>query len=153
VARRVSVILAVVLLCGCKAPAPLSAAGGGAPEAASRPDAGQKPGAAEVVAAAPDAGALRRIVITARQFNYTPDTLELTEGEEVLLELRTADREHGFSLLEFGLSAHILPGAPTLLRFKPERVGVFTWACNVECGSGHDLMTGTLVVKPAEPRR
>jgi nitrous oxide reductase len=117
-----------------------------------------KPAAAPLVvtSAAPSAtpdSALRRIVVTAKQFEFTPDTLELVEQEEVLLDLRSLDRTHGFSIFELGVSVQILPDRPTLLRFKPPRPGTFTYACSVECGSGHEQMNGTLVVKPRRPAR
>lgn len=110
-----------------------------------QPGATQPPGVAAPVQSAP---ALRRIVISARQFEFEPSRIEMVEGEEVLLELRALDRTHGFAIFELGISVQILPGRPTLLRLKPPRAGTFTYACSVECGSGHELMNGTLVVKP-----
>jgi cytochrome c oxidase subunit 2 len=94
------------------------------------------------------ATALRHIVVTARQFRFEPDIIELVEQEEVLLELRSLDRTHGFAIFALGISVQILPERPTLLRLKPPRAGTFTFACSVECGSGHEEMTGALVVKP-----
>jgi cytochrome c oxidase subunit II len=32
------------------------------------------------------------------------------------------------------------------LRLTPDKTGTFTFACDVFCGSGHEDMTGTLIV-------
>jgi len=86
------------------------------------------------------------IHITARNFEFSPGTITVKKGVQVVLELTSADRKHGFSLRAFGVRADIKPGAVSRVRFTPDRTGRFTFLCDVFCGEGHEEMTGTLVV-------
>jgi cytochrome c oxidase subunit 2 len=86
------------------------------------------------------------IHITARNFEFSPGTINVRKGVPVVLELSSADRRHGFSLSAFGVRADIKPGGVSRVRFTPDRAGRFTFLCDVFCGDGHEEMTGTLVV-------
>ena len=44
------------------------------------------------------------------------------------------------------LQAEIKPGEVTRVRFIPDKVGTFDFHCSVFCGTGHEDMSGTLVV-------
>jgi cytochrome c oxidase subunit 2 len=90
----------------------------------------------------------RRIEVTAKRFEFSPRTLELVEGEPVLLELRTLDRAHGFSVPELGIEVEVKPGAPVQLRLVPQKAGTFEFHCHLFCGSGHEEMTGQIKVRP-----
>ena len=63
-----------------------------------------------------------------------------------MLELTSLDREHGFKLPAFGVDTKIEPGGITRVRIVPTQTGHFPFACDVFCGSGHDDMSGELVV-------
>jgi cytochrome c oxidase subunit 2 len=92
------------------------------------------------------AGAETVVRITARRFEFEPETVTLRRGEPVVLELVSIDRTHGFSLPDFGLAA-ILPGnEPVRISFRPDRAGRFVFTCDQFCGEGHDEMGGTIVV-------
>ncbi len=86
--------------------------------------------------------------VTAKCFVYNPDTITAQVGHPLVIELVSLDHHHGFSLPDFNLRADVLPGVVNRLRFVPDKAGTFTFACDVFCGSGHDDMSGTLVVKP-----
>jgi cytochrome c oxidase subunit 2 len=60
--------------------------------------------------------------------------------------LTSEDRIHGFKMPHFGLPADITPGHETRATLTPEKVGSFTFLCDVFCGDGHDDMEGALVV-------
>src|SRR6266581_6877850 len=45
----------------------------------------------------------REIHITAKKFDFTPDTITLKKGEPVVLVLSSQDRKHGFNLRAFGI--------------------------------------------------
>ena len=95
------------------------------------------------------AGKPERVVhITAKRFEFAPATIELKLGEPVVLELSTLDRKHGFKSPELGVDAVIVPGKTTRVRLVPDKVGTFTFHCSVFCGSGHEDMTGQIVVSP-----
>ncbi len=100
-------------------------------------------------APAATAGVPERVVhIAAKRFEFAPATIELKVGEPVILELSSLDRKHGFSAPGLHLEAVILPGKPTRVRLVPDRAGTFAFHCSVFCGSGHEDMTGQIVVTP-----
>ena len=86
------------------------------------------------------------IKILARRFTYTPNKLSLKKGVPVVLELTTADVLMGFSAPDFDVRADIVPGQVARLRLVPDKVGTFTFLCDVFCGSGHETMNGTITV-------
>lgn len=86
------------------------------------------------------------IKITARQFEFEPKLITLQKGKPVRLLITSTDVEHGFAIEELGINKKIKPDAVTVVEFTPLRVGRFPFACSVMCGSGHDEMTGELVV-------
>src|SRR2546430_12495554 len=88
----------------------------------------------------------RVIKIVARRFTYTPDKLSLKKGVPVILELTTADVLMGFSAPDFDVRADIVPGQVARVRLVPDKVGTFTFLCDVFCGSGHETMNGTITV-------
>jgi len=88
----------------------------------------------------------RVIHITAKRFDFSPDSITLKKGEPVVFELSSADREHGFNLRAFGIRTNVSPGKVTRVRLTPDKTGEFTFSCDVFCGDGHEEMTGTVVV-------
>jgi len=92
------------------------------------------------------ADAPRVIAVHARRFTYSPNTIQLKRGEPVVLELTTEDTMMGFNAPDFGVRADIPLGAVVRVPLTPEKAGRFTFLCDVFCGSGHEEMSGTLVV-------
>lgn len=88
----------------------------------------------------------REIHITAKKFEFTPDTISVKKGESVVLVVSSQDRKHGFNLRAFGIRADINPGETARIQFNPNKTGKFTFSCDVFCGEGHEDMTGTIVV-------
>ena len=88
----------------------------------------------------------RVIHITARNFQFSPDSITLKKGEPVVFEISSGDRKHGFSLRAFGVRSDVLPGKVSRIRFTPDKTGKFTFSCDVFCGDGHEEMSGTVVV-------
>ncbi|MEO6919706.1 MAG: cupredoxin domain-containing protein [Collimonas sp.] len=88
----------------------------------------------------------RVIKIVAKKFDYTPGEIRLKKNVPVTLEFTTLDVVMGFSLPDFALRTDILPGATSRLRFTPDKSGQFAFHCDVFCGSGHESMTGTVII-------
>ena len=86
------------------------------------------------------------IKILARRFTYTPNKLSLKRGVPVVLELTSADVLMGFNVPDFYVRADIIPGQAARVRLVPDKVGTFTFLCDIFCGSGHETMTGTITV-------
>ncbi len=86
------------------------------------------------------------IKVTAKKFTYTPNRITLKKGVPVVLELRTEDILMGFNVPGLGTRADIVPGEVTRVRIVPDKVGSFPFHCDIFCGSGHEEMTGTIIV-------
>jgi len=99
-------------------------------------------------AAAAPAAAEPVVKVSARRFEFEPETIRLKLHVPVTLELSSLDREHGFQAPELGIDEVIRPGAPTRVHLVPEREGTFDFHCSVFCGSGHEGMAGQIVVEP-----
>ncbi len=89
----------------------------------------------------------RVIKVVAKKFDYAPNEIRLRKGEPVVLELSTLDVVMGFNAPDFKVRENIFPGMVTTVRLVPDKIGAFTFFCDVFCGSGHEDMTGTIVVK------
>jgi len=90
------------------------------------------------------------IRLTAKKFEFEPSVITVRKGRPVRLLITALDVEHGFQIEELGINKRIKPGAVTVVEFTPTKAGKFRFACSVMCGSGHDEMTGELVVTEQE---
>ena len=88
----------------------------------------------------------RTIGIVARKFEFVPDGIHVGVGENVILELTAPEETMGFNLFDFGVRTDIVPGRTATLRLAPDKAGTYYFHCDVFCGSGHEGMSGTLVV-------
>ena len=85
--------------------------------------------------------------IIAKQWDFSPSTITVNEGDNVILNIESIDVTHGFSLLSFGVSEQLVSGNTVKIEFVADKKGTFSFFCNVFCGSGHIGMKGTLVVQ------
>jgi cytochrome c oxidase subunit II len=86
------------------------------------------------------------IKVTAKKFEYSPSVITVHQNVPVVLEFTSLDRAHGFAVPDLKLEAEIKPGETTRVRFTPEKLGTFPFHCNRFCGTGHEDMTGQIVV-------
>lgn len=86
------------------------------------------------------------IKITARRFTYLPNQVTLKKGEPVVLEFTSADVVMGFNAPDFNVRADVVPGQTARVRLVPDKVGTFTYLCDIFCGDGHEQMNGTIRV-------
>jgi cytochrome c oxidase subunit II len=87
------------------------------------------------------------ISIKASRFVFQPNRIRLKKGQTVVLEIETTDGMHGFSVPDLGIRADATPGKKTVIRFTPTRSGSFVFFCDIFCGSGHEEMTGEILVE------
>jgi cytochrome c oxidase subunit 2 len=88
----------------------------------------------------------RVIKVNAQRFTYAPSEIVLRKGVPVVLELTSLDVVMGFNAPDFDVRADVLPGKTSLVRFTPDKSGRFVFLCDIFCGSGHEEMSGTIVV-------
>src|SRR5258707_15833691 len=98
---------------------------------------------AESLSAAPNEQVIK---VTAKKFEYSPKVIAVKLNVPVVLEFTSLDRLHGFAVPDLKLQAEIKPGEVTRVRFIPDRVGTFDFHCGVFCGTGHEDMSGQVVV-------
>jgi len=84
--------------------------------------------------------------MTAKQWEFIPNTITVNKGDTVKLSIRSIDVSHGIALPEFGVSEFLRPGITTDLEFVADKTGTYSFYCSVQCGAGHGSMRGTLIV-------
>ena len=93
--------------------------------------------------------AVRSFDVTASKFKFEPGTLEVVEGDRVVVTLRSTDTEHGFAIKKLKVKTAIPKGgAPITVEFVAPPPGTYEITCSEYCGSGHSRMKGKLVVTP-----
>lgn len=90
---------------------------------------------------------VKTIRISARRYLFTPAEIRLTRGEEVILELSTEDVLMGFSVPALNVRSDLVPGKMQTLRLTPSQAGEYDFLCDIFCGSGHENMSGKLIVQ------
>jgi len=91
-------------------------------------------------------GAEPVIPMTVKRFEFAPREVHLKKGVPVIFEITSLDVPHGFNLPDFGVRADVIPGRPARVRLVPDKIGTFTFHCDVFCGVGHEELDGTIVV-------
>lgn len=92
------------------------------------------------------------VEVVARRFAFEPDSIEVVEGSRVRLVVRSRDGVHGLAIKRFRVEQKIPRGGePITIEFVASEAGTFPILCSEYCGTGHDDMKGTLVVKARRP--
>jgi cytochrome c oxidase subunit II len=89
----------------------------------------------------------RRIPVVAKKYTFEPREIHLKQGEEVVLEVTSADVQHGFSVPSLGISEPIQKGKVAEIRLTPHERGEYRVECDIICGARHDEMMGKIIVE------
>lgn len=84
--------------------------------------------------------------IDARQFAYSPSEIKVNAGDNVTIQLISADVVHGLYVDGYNVSVTADPGQTATLTFVANQSGSFRFRCNVTCGAMHPFMIGKLTV-------
>jgi cytochrome c oxidase subunit II len=92
--------------------------------------------------------------VVARQFEFAPSRLEVTQGDRVRILVHSADKNHGFAIRKLKIDK-LLPatGKIMTIEFEAKEAGTFEIACSESCGTGHKEMKGSLVVVTNEEKQ
>jgi len=90
----------------------------------------------------------REFTITAKDFHYTPDHIEVTQDDLVKLTVRSEDVAHSFTIDEYRIVRRVSAGGTTTFEFRADRAGTFNYYCSLTSEPGHATMKGQLVVRP-----
>ncbi len=94
------------------------------------------------------------IYMTAIRSHFTPERVQLRQGDEVTLHItniETAhDATHGFAITAYGVNLSLEPGESETVTFTADEPGVFPYYCTEFCSALHLEMLGYMLVEPAE---
>lgn len=94
----------------------------------------------------PETPEVKEFFITAKQFEFIPETITVNQGDQVKLTITSTDVTHGFFIGQYSINERLEPGKTVTVEFIADKKGEFSMVCNVPCGSGHGSMRGKLVV-------
>jgi len=82
----------------------------------------------------------RTITIDASRWQFSPNVIQVKQGEHVKIVVNNQDTTHGISIPEYGVQSL------DSVEFTADKAGTFAFHCPTFCGEGHREMTGTIVV-------
>lgn len=92
------------------------------------------------------------VFATAIRSHFTPEIVEVNEGDEVTFHITNAERAedetHGFAVSTYIGNLSLEPGKTASVTFKADRAGAFSYYCTEFCSALHLEMEGYLMVKP-----
>lgn len=95
----------------------------------------------------PAAGETRVIAMTVTDWEFSPSSIIVKQGEKVQIALTGEKGIHGFAIPELGINVRVEAGKTITVDIPTERTGTFNIRCSVPCGAGHSAMKGSIVVQ------
>ena len=87
------------------------------------------------------------ILLTARNYRYSPDRIEVSQDDLVRLTIRSEDLAYSFAVDEYRIARRVPAGGTTTFEFLADRAGTFRFYSNLTNDSAHAEMQGQLVVR------
>ncbi|MFO0962069.1 MAG: Sec-dependent nitrous-oxide reductase [Phycisphaerales bacterium] len=92
------------------------------------------------------------VFMTLVRSHFTPENVELNEGDHVVWHLssqeRTMDATHGFCIGGYNVNLSLEPGEAATIEFVADKPGTFPYYCTEFCSALHLEMLGYMRVKP-----
>jgi len=96
----------------------------------------------------PEVPNVQVVKISASQFRFTPNEVRVKVGIPVRLEVTSTDVEHGLEIMGLEALVQKIPSGRTIsVEFTPVNPGVYQFHCAVICGTGHEQMTGRIIIE------
>lgn len=90
----------------------------------------------------------REFALSAKDFRFTPDRLEVIQGDLVKLTVRSEDIAYGFEIKQFRVSKRVPAGGSVTFEFRVDSApGTFPFYSNLTSDARHAKMSGNLVVQ------
>ncbi|RUS43854.1 cupredoxin domain-containing protein [Cohnella sp. AR92] len=100
-------------------------------------------GSPSASASAPAAGGeAKEITLSAKSFEFDQQDIQLHVGDTVTLTFKNTEGNHGVAIPDLGIN---LKNGESKT-FTVDKAGKYDFNCSIQCGSGHDNMTGTITV-------
>jgi cytochrome c oxidase subunit 2 len=95
-----------------------------------------------------DATQAKEVQITAKKYDFSPSTVEVSAGTKIIFKITAEDREHGFEIAGAKTGCvKIKKGETATVEYLAEKAGTVEFKCCVFCGMGHGGMKGKIVVR------
>ncbi len=98
-------------------------------------------------AAQAPSGSARTIKMTAELWKFTPSVVRVKQGEKVTLEVTGVSGTHGIAIPGLGINETVIQGQTVDIDIPTDKTGTFDFRCSIQCGSGHNDMTGQVIVE------
>ena len=85
--------------------------------------------------------------LTAKNFRYSPDRLEVIQDDLVKVTVRSEDVTYSLTIDEYRVSKRVPAGGTTTLEFRADLPGTFAFYSNLTNDSRHGSTKGQLVVR------
>ena len=89
----------------------------------------------------------REFTLTARNYSFSPSRVEATQDDLIKLTVQSEDVAYGFAIDDYRLSKRVPAGGSTIIEFRADRSGTFSFYSNLSNDSRHSQMRGQLVVR------
>ena len=90
----------------------------------------------------------REFTLTARNYNFSPNRVEAAQDDLIKLTVQSEDVAYGFTIDEYRLSKRVPAGGSTIIEFRADRSGTFSFYSNLSNDARHSQMRGQLIVRP-----
>ncbi|RKP53894.1 cytochrome C oxidase subunit II [Cohnella endophytica] len=89
------------------------------------------------------AGGTQEITLHAKNWVFDQTEIKVKKGDAVKVTLVNDEGAHGLAIEDFGVN---IKNGQTA-EFTADKTGTFEYHCSIQCGQGHDNMTGNLIVE------
>jgi cytochrome c oxidase subunit II len=100
-----------------------------------------------VIPGQPTEQAAPEISMTAKKFEFSPDTVRLKKGDRVKLVITALDRDHGIKIEGYQIEKKLPKDEAVSIELTADKAGTFPFKCSTFCGMGHGKMKGQLIVE------
>ena len=90
----------------------------------------------------------REFTITAKDYHFSPDRLEVSQDDLVKVTVRSEDVAYSVTIDAYRVSKRVPAGGEVTFEFLADRAGTFPFYSNLTSDSRHQTMKGSLVVRP-----
>ena len=90
----------------------------------------------------------REFTVTARDYSFSPNRVEVQQDDLIKLTVQSADNAYGFTIDDYRVSKRVPAGGSTIVEFRADRAGTFAFYSNLSNDTRHSKMSGQLIVRP-----
>lgn len=89
----------------------------------------------------------REFTVSARDYHFSPDRIEVMQDDLVKVTVQSADHAYSLTIDEYRVSRRVPAGGTTTLEFRADQTGTFRFYSNLSNDARHAKMSGQLIVR------